>query len=766
MSPTRTKTTKKKAATERKSVRKAPRKSSPSKAATETTRARATTKRTASRRSPSKSSRGESAKTISARSTTSKREVQRDEPAINETELVLTWFRLLARCRGAWLQHLWMNEASIDGRSAVTHAELAGILADQDSLEAEREWSSSQEPVSLWRKEAGEIKRALESNDASRYARLARIFRLTPVELDLLRLASAVAFDPSLGRVCAYLQDHSGQTYLTEELGSRLLSIDRAGIWTPEMNVFRWDLIQRHETATGEPTALICDPQIANWLLGRRTLDEALIGAARLVEASGSALSEWPVEEIATWIRESLEKAEPQSLRVIVVAPRGGGKRDFAAAVGQYLGLPLLIVDADQIDESNWQRVFLHAQRQVFLDPTVLAWAGESSSRRSWPTGQLLFPIQFVLCEPGAEPAPFNSTVDRRVVLPMPAAATRERLWRESSAEAKRWPEDELRRLASHHTVWPGDISLAAKLGATTPSEASLLVRSAARSRFGNLAQILDCSFTPDDLVLPEAVKQLLESISFEAEDRADFWQQKEAARLCPLGQGLIALFSGPTGTGKTMAAQVIAARLSQDLCRVNVAQLVSKWVGETPKNVEQVIRVAAENNVVLFFDEADALFARRSTEIRDAQDKFANTDTAFLLQAIESYPGIAILATNLKSNIDSAFVRRIRYIVEFPKPDAKLQLVLWNKLVTALAGEQRAKALAPVCELLSASTEATGAQIKFGLLAALFAARADGLPLNARHLLLGMDRELAKEGRAIGPRERDKILKLEEQAA
>jgi SpoVK/Ycf46/Vps4 family AAA+-type ATPase len=213
------------------------------------------------------------------------------------------------------------------------------------------------------------------------------------------------------------------------------------------------------------------------------------------------------------------------------------------------------------------------------------------------------------------------------------------------------------------------------------------------------------------------------------------------------------------------MAAQVIGARLTQDLCRVNVAQLVSKWVGETAKNVEQIIRVAAENDVVLFFDEADALFARRSTEIRDAQDRFANTDTAYLLQAIESYPGVAVLATNLKTNIDAAFLRRLRYVVEFPKPDAGLQRTLWSRLVTALAGDERASVLAPAFALLSAGTEVTGAQIKFAVLAGLFAARADKKPLSARHLLMGLDRELAKEGRAIGPRERDQILKLKEAA-
>jgi hypothetical protein len=451
-------------------------------------------------------------------------------------------------------------------------------------------------------------------------------------------------------------------------------------------------------------------------------------------------------------------------LRVIVVAPRGAGKRKFAAAVAQQLRLPLLLIDSDSSDEP-WRRLFLHAQRQAFLDTTILAWSGEVALRQLWPTKQPTFPVQFVLCEPGAEPAETNGTIDRVVRLRLPEAKTRELLWRQSSAQAKKWPADELRKLAEHHSIWPGDIAHATQLGAQTPAEAATIVRESARARFGNLAQILECPFEWDDLVVPEGVKRLLEAFSFEAEERTDFWQHKEAQRLFPQGRGLVGLFSGPSGTGKTMATQIIAARLTQDLCRVNVAQLVSKWVGETAKNIEQIIRVAAENNVVLFFDEADALFARRSPEIRDAQDRFANTDTAFLLQAIEGYPGIAIMATNLKANIDAAFLRRLRYLVEFPKPDAALQRTLWTRLITALVSEKRAKALSGAVDLLSTSTEVTGAQIKFALLAALFAARADKQPLNARHLLTGMDRELAKEGRAIGPRERDKILRVEEAA-
>jgi len=688
------------------------------------------------------------------------------ESSAEERELLLAWFRLLARCRGAWLQHLWINDRSIDGRATVTHAELAGILADQDSLEAETEWAQSQEPIRHWLAEANELKRQLDEVENSRFARLARVLALSPEELDLLKLAAAVALDSSLSRVCAYLQDHSGRMYLTEDLGARLLRLNGQANWSPEMNVFRWELIQRRETGVGEPLALLCDPHIKEWLEGSSSLDELLIGMATIAEPDGPTLPEWPVEEVLTWIRQSLANEARVRMRVVVVAPRGGGKRNFAGAISAELGTPFLMIQVNSLDESNWRRIFLHAQRQAFLDANVLGWKGEAPVRQLWPPNQSMFPLQFVLCEPGCEPAQANGLIDKVVRLPIPDSSTRELLWRESSPVAAKWPAEKVRKLAEQHTVWPGDIKRAIQLGAQTPEEAATRVRESARSRFGNLAQILECPFNWDDLVLSDAVKRLLKAIAFEAEERVSFWQQEEARRLFPQGRGLVALFSGPSGTGKTMASQVIAAHLTKDLCRVNVAQLVSKWVGETAKNTEQVIRVAADNDAVLFFDEADALFARRSSEIRDAQDRFANTDTAFLLQAIESYPGIAILATNLKSNIDSAFLRRIRYHVELVPPDSALQRELWTRLITGLVNEDSANSLAAVIELLSNAAEVTGAQIKFAMLAALFTARAERKPLSARHLLIGLDRELAKEGRAIGPRERDKILKLEEAAA
>jgi hypothetical protein len=691
--------------------------------------------------------------------TSRKKAASYSPPESSEPQLVLEWFRLLARCRAAWLQNLWSAEGSFDGRGTVTHIELVRTLENQDSPGAEAEWGSEQSQIVEWRKEQAKLERQLKSWPDSRFARLAQLFGLSDYELDLLRLSFAVALDSSLGRVCAYLHDDSAKTFLTEELASRLLMLPQEAIWPAQLNVFRWELIKKADNGPGEAQILLCDSQIKERLLGVNTLHPELVELVNLLETPGPTLPEWPIESSADWVSQALGQERSMPVRVIVAAPSGAGKQNFASAVAAKVGLPILAVHTEGVDDKAWTELFLRVQRQAFLDTAAPVWSGALTQRQFWPTGLNSFPVQFVLTDPAQEQRQIANAIDLTITLPMPEAATREALWRGTKLSA-RWSEKKVKALAERHAAWPGDIQRTLQLGVKTVEEATLKLRESSRSRFGNLAQILECPFTPDDLVLPEGIKQTLDTIIFEAEERDSFWQESEARRLFPQGRGLIAMFSGPPGTGKTMAAQVVAAKLGQDLCRVNVAQLVSKWVGETPKNCEQVIRVAAETNAVLFFDEADALFGRRSTEIRDAQDKFANTDTAYLLQAIEAFPGVAILATNLKSNIDPAFVRRLRYVVEFPKPDPVLQRALWGRLVEGLAGEKRATELAPTLDRLSSSIEATGAQIKYAVLGGLFAARFEKKTLNAQHLLIGLDRELAKEGRAMGKRERAEILK------
>ena len=208
-------------------------------------------------------------------------------------------------------------------------------------------------------------------------------------------------------------------------------------------------------------------------------------------------------------------------------------------------------------------------------------------------------------------------------------------------------------------------------------------------------------------------------------------------------GKGLSALFAGPPGTGKSMAAEVIAGELRLDLYKIDLAHIVSKYIGETEKNLDRVFRAAENATVVLFFDEADALFGKRS-EVKDSHDRYANIEIAYLLQKMEEYEGLAILATNLRQNLDEAFVRRLQFVVEFPFPDEAYRRRIWQ---VSFPSETPIDADVDLA-LLAREVKLAGGNIRNIALAGAFRAAAAGAPVGMDHLLHAARREYQKLGR------------------
>ncbi|MBZ4420168.1 ATP-binding protein [Myxococcus sp. RHSTA-1-4] len=666
---------------------------------------------------------------------------------------VLTRVRLRARRRAAWLRHLWAGEPR-SLPNVVAHAEVDQLLEDRDAPEAEAAWWTAHGPRDLV-EALRQVEAALAADEHSRLGRMSRLFGLEARERDLLHACLALAVDPALARVYAYLQDHSGRGYVTEELVARLFAHGRCSALGVEAAVRRWELVVEREVAPGEPRLWECEPGLRAWLLGEDALDAALVGVARRVEPREPLLG-WPVEEATSLVHRLVEAGQPARVRLRVEGPPGSGRRTLAATVASRLGLALLAIDTDAVEEAAWPHVFLRAQRKAWLERCALAWVGEAASRRPWPRSLPWFPVQFVIGE-GSPPIPAGEdVVDRRIEVPLPAVEERRALWRRLLPECAGWTDGGLERLATGHRTPVGRIAAVARHRVTGPEEAEALVREASRAQLGDLAQRLECPFTWEDLLLPEVLREGLRDLVFEARERAAFWEEHAARRLFPQGRGLLALFSGPPGTGKTMAAQVVAASLGVDLFRIDLSTVVSKYVGETSRNLQRILSRAADLDLVLLFDEADALFGQR-TEIRDAHDRFANTDTSHLLQAIESYRGVALLASNRRGDIDRAFTRRLRYMLEFPAPDVAQRTTLWRRMVGELAGPQRLAALEAELPSLAEALELSGAQIKLGVLSALFAARREGTQVELRHLLRGVERELLKEGRALSSRTRER---------
>jgi len=340
---------------------------------------------------------------------------------------------------------------------------------------------------------------------------------------------------------------------------------------------------------------------------------------------------------------------------------------------------------------------------------------------------------------------------------PRLAAADRERLWTAALGATVHAP--------GHLHLGPGQVGRAvrwAQLSATLadrPVDRHLLQAGARAQNAAGLERLsrrVEPGVGWADLVLTEPVAAQLRELAARARHREKVlteWRMRPGGGR---GHGVSALFAGDSGTGKTMSAEVIAGELGLDLYRVDLATVVDKYVGETEKNLEKIFTEAAGVNGVLLFDEADAVFGKRS-EVRDAHDRYANIESAYLLQRMETFDGLAILSTNLRANIDEAFTRRLDCIIDFPTPTEELRLQLWTNC------------LAPPLPLgddldlsfCASAFELTGGNIRSAATTAAYLAAAADRPVGMAELITAVEQEYRKLGRLVLEREFGRYLAL-----
>jgi SpoVK/Ycf46/Vps4 family AAA+-type ATPase len=267
------------------------------------------------------------------------------------------------------------------------------------------------------------------------------------------------------------------------------------------------------------------------------------------------------------------------------------------------------------------------------------------------------------------------------------------------------------------------------------------------------LAQKIEPRYSWEDLVLPKTPMNMLHELVNMVQSRPLVLETWGLGRKLTASTGVSSLFSGPPGTGKTLAAQIIANQLGIDLYRIDLSTVVSRYVGETEKNLERIFSEASESNAILFFDEADAIFGKRS-EVKGAQDRFANIEVGYLLQRMESYDGVAILATNLIANLDEAFTRRLQFIINFPFPDEEYRLQIWQVLMPPDLPRVDDLDL----ELMAKRFKLAGGNIRNIIVSAAFLAATHGESVTMPHLMHGARREIQKMGRLV--HESDYVLK------
>ena len=272
------------------------------------------------------------------------------------------------------------------------------------------------------------------------------------------------------------------------------------------------------------------------------------------------------------------------------------------------------------------------------------------------------------------------------------------------------------------------------------PRENPMVIRHAMR---------MDCPFTMEDIVLPEPVRRELTQACDQVRFHSKVFHEWGMERIVSYGRGVSILLSGAPGTGKTMAAQILAAQIGRPLYRVSLPSVVSKYIGETEKNLNEIFDQAGRMRIVLFFDEADALFAKR-TEIREGNDKYSNMEAAFLLQKIEEYEGVVVLATNYRQNFDEAFSRRLKFVIDFPFPDAEGRTEIWKKSIPSALMNDGIDAA-----YLGRRFELAGGHIRNIVLHAAFLVAADGRDgLTMADLTEAVRHEYMKLGKVMNQRE------------
>lgn len=414
-----------------------------------------------------------------------------------------------------------------------------------------------------------------------------------------------------------------------------------------------------------------------------------------------------------------------------LVGPASAGGAAIGAAAIRAAGLTPLRIDGGAMPAEHDAAIRL-AAREAAL--SCLGFVAERNGAedpllRRPPAPMVVLARDAAMLPPGMPGFPMAA----------PGLAARAALWR---AAAPGLPNVAARRLARQFDLPPEAIARAAAAGAAAIWARA---REAAAPALAELGERILPRAGWNDLVLPEEALAALREIVAAAETRETVEDRWGLTSNSARGRGLAVLLSGPSGTGKTLAAEVLAGALGLELFRIDLAGLVSKWIGETEKNLARVFDAAAAGGAVLFFDEADALFGKRS-EVKDSHDRYANVEVAYLLQRMEQHRGVSILATNLRGNLDQAFLRRLRFAVDFPYPDEAARRAIW-----ALHLPKRAPRAADLDLDALARLDLPGGAIRNVVLNGAALAAAAGTPIGMEHLLAAARREFAKLGRLAG---------------
>jgi hypothetical protein len=584
-------------------------------------------------------------------------------------------------------------------------------------------------------------------------------FGLSVFETKTLLLCAAVELDPAIGELCARAQS----AHAPHPSFGLCLTLFEDANWealSPHQPLRAWRLIDC--APSGGAGLISCplrtDERIVHFLRGLNELDERVAGFLLGVSSDGAVRGALAPSQRAT-IAEIVEAWRASERPLVVLTGTDPASKLLAAeCAAAEAGLALCrttfdLLPGNAADLDTFERLWRREQRLLPL--AMLIEADEVDAPESLPDAisrRLLLRIDGPLAIAAREP-PRVARPIRMVEVAKPARAEQEALWVAVLGAAN----VELARSVSAHFALSGPAiaTLARQHGSDQAADGPALwaaCRTALRPRLDKLAQRIEVRADWSDLVLPPDRADLLRQIATQVRHRRRINEEWGFAARSARGLGVGALFSGESGTGKTLAAEVLASTLELDLYRIDLSGVVNKYIGETEKNLRRLFDAAEESGAILFFDEADALFGKRS-EVRDSHDRYANIEVNYLLQRIEGYQGLAILATNMRSALDPAFLRRLRFVVTFPYPGVAERQAIWQRAFPAKAqvGQLDWAHLAKL--------NLTGGNIATVALNAAFLATADGSAVEMRHVLAAARAEYVKLDRPF--REGDFLVEV-----
>jgi SpoVK/Ycf46/Vps4 family AAA+-type ATPase len=621
-----------------------------------------------------------------------------------------------------------------------------------------------------------------------RLDRLQHHFGLDAFEVDVVLVCLAVEMDLRYEKLYAYLNDDVTKKRPSVGLVLDLLAptaearLEARRYFSAEASLFRHHLLTLFEDPSQPHSPLLAryigvDARIVRYLLDSDGVDERIRPCVSLLEPGEDSREPLVDDAVRRQLVRFVQGSAPDGHAIIWHAiihlrgPYGAGKQGLAEAVCRDLGRRLLIVDVAKVPndkEGGGPTLFELVQREVTLQGAAVFWKNfDTLLAEDRKAGLTTFldalgsrpALTFLAGDVRWEPNEVLRTARlARLELKKPSWSERLAIW-SAALDGDRRPDAsvDLRALAATFKFTGGQIrdaaamavnlaslrdSGAARVGAADLYEACRLQ---SNQKLSTLARKIVPKYTWHDIVLPrdhvERLREICNHVKFRERVHGDWGFDQKLS----LGKGLSVLFAGPSGTGKTMAAEIIAATLGLELYKIDLSTVVSKYIGDTEKNLSRIFAEAETSNAILFFDEADALFGKRS-DVKDSHDRYANIEIGYLLQRMEEYDGVVVLATNFRKNMDEAFVRRLQFTVEFPFPNEEDRRRIWQ----GVWPDDTPRDPALDIDFMARRFEITGGSIRNIALASAFLAAADGNVVTMSHLIHATKREFQKMGKVL----------------